>query len=844
MSAADTGFPHSSVVKPSTVKSQGSVQPKILVVDDRSENLVAMKVILKKLDAELVMVTSGAQALSEILRHEFALILMDVQMSEMDGFETAGLIREYEPAQQVPLIFVTAINKDQMYVQKGYELGAIDYVFKPVDPDILRGKVRGFLDMYREKIRLRQVTADLEQTQEQLQQSYQEVHQAKAYVDKIIGSMAESLIVVDESLTIQAINPATNALLGYAERELLGQSVSQVIADGAFVNNWHQFFSEVPMVRNQELLYRRKDGSTIPVLFSSANMHRADGDPWGFVCLAQDISQQKQNAEELAKARDLALEGMKAKAAFLATMSHEIRTPMNGVIGMAGFLLDSELTDEQRDYAETLKVSGESLLNLINDILDFSKIDAGKLSLETIAFSLQKVVEGVVDLIAIQAHPKGLEVMALIHGQVPMMVEGDPGRLRQILINLLGNSVKFTEEGEIALHVSAVSQDSENIHIQFEVADTGLGMTPEIQTRLFTPFSQGDDSTARKFGGTGLGLSICQKLVKTMNGEIDCESQENQGTKIWFTVPLRLSVPQPGVPLSSLPPIRAAVVMQHPKVAEDVGKHLQGWGSQVQSIGMECDVIPALQLAAQENRPYDLLIIEVADFERFGKPFFQHLRQAGSLTALRVIIVTALGKPGDGKLARELGAAAYLTKPIKQEQLYQALCLVMDQHAPQTDVSMSSLVTRHTIAEQEHESQPRLLLAEDNLVNQKVAVRMLKKLGYQVDVAGDGQEAVDAWAGTISYCAILMDCMMPEMDGYEATSLIRSKEEASSEGVDATKVSPATRIPIIAVTANAFDEDREKCLASGMDDFLAKPLKIEELQAILEKWISVPSSPS
>jgi PAS domain S-box-containing protein len=783
----------------------------VLLVDDDAGKRLALKAMMEPLGCHIVEAASGADGLRCLMAEDFAVILLDVRMPIMNGFETAALIRLRKQSELTPIIFITAHEPDELMSDR-YAEGAVDFITTPVHPDELRAKVSVFAKLFRQA-------------------------QTNAARAQELQTSADQLTLLTETAPIGIFQ--TDAQNRYIYTNARWSTITGISAAEAVGQPWHVMIDDE---QHEAVAAEIEEEGVQPAEFSSRlEMHVADapsrvlminskclrddrGAISGWIGTLSDITAEVGAEAAMEEARDQATAASRLKSDFLANMSHEIRTPMNGVIGLTELLLDTDLDPQQRKFAETLSKSGEALMTVINGILDFAKIEKGKLEIEDIEFGIQTLVDDVVDLLAPSAQTKELKLMAVLEESVPATVVGDPSRLRQVLTNLAGNAIKFTESGEVVLRVTAAPGEGSEAVIRFELTDTGVGIAPDKLAMVFEPFTQADTSTTREYGGTGLGLAISSQLITLMGGDVEITSEVGSGSTFSFTIVVQTvdeaaASQRPADPC--LRGLRALVVDDNVTQRSILSDYLGRWGMDVETAVSATAALDILHEAAVRDRPVAVVLVDTSMARLQGVALEASIvADTGLQTSL--VLMTA---EHDREDLAELGTGVCLSKPIRQEELHACLLEALGLPAGSAGESEAEGLVPAPATES-----GRLLLAEDNMINQVVALAILTKAGYQVDAVRNGKQAVLA-VEERDYDAILMDCQMPQLNGFDATTAIRDHE------------GDRAHTPIIALTAGARDADRDHCLAVGMDDYIAKPLHKEPLLAMLRAWLE-PSTAS
>jgi PAS domain S-box-containing protein len=816
-------------------------RPRILWADDNADMRDYVRRLLGK-HYDVTVASDGTAALASALATPPDLVLTDIMMPGRDGFALLGELRANERTRTIPVILLTARAGEESAVA-GLETGADDYLVKPFSARELLARVATHLQMG--KLR-REWAIELERRMQELAQTNDSLHQSEQRYRLLASEMAvantdlhrqmaersraENALqqIMDHSLDVICtfdaegrflqVNRACEAIWGYRADELIGRPFMEMV---------HPDDRQKTMAADASILsgvsasgfenrYLRKDGSVVPILWT-ANWSEALQIN---VCVARDVTARKQMEIELLRAKEAAEAANRAKSEFLASMSHEIRTPMNGIIGMTDLVLETELDREQREYLGMAKTSAHALLGLINDILDFSKIEAGKLELEKIDFSLRDCIGRMLKPLGIRADKKGLELTAEILEDVPDHLIGDPMRLRQILINLTENAIKFTARGDVMLRVAVDSATTEAHCLHFSVSDTGIGIPQAKRELIFEAFAQADGSTTRTHGGTGLGLAIVSQLVQAMDGRIWVESTVGEGTTFHFTVRLPVRhTPAPDVRHADprgLDGMRVLVADDNAVNRRILSEMLARWGMQVTLVASGESALTAMLRAAHAGTPFPLVLLDEIMPETGGFTVAEKIREYPELSGATLMMLSS-AMPGEtAARCNELRVSGYFTKPVSQHELLEAILTAISGTIEREPAVDATPVWRAANAR-------RILLAEDNIVNRAVAAAILEKCGHSLVHAANGREAVEA-AAREAFDLIFMDVQMPEMDGYEATRRIRAAEQTTGRHTQ-----------IVAMTAHAMAGDRERCLRAGMDDYLSKPLDKAELFAIIDR---------
>jgi PAS domain S-box-containing protein len=851
--------------------------PRILVVEDSPTQARQLAFVLEEAGFAVATAPDAERGFRLLDRDAFEVVLTDLVLPGASGFELCRRIKDHPGHRRTPVIVLTS-QADPVNVLRGLEAGADGFMTKDLDPAEVIGRIQrvlswsglaapppagvtparvqflgeqfdlaagrdqllhvllaAFEDVVRLNTRNEQEIAQRRRAEQALAR---ERNQLRTLIDNLPDHIyikdAEGRYVVDNVAHQRFVGATTpEEVLGKTVFDLFPAELAARYAadDEAIVR------SGEPLINREEPIVDR-GGAARWLWTTKVPLRDGRGRVIGLVCVSRDIS-------ELKKAREAAEAANRAKSAFLATMSHEIRTPMNGILGMTELALATELTREQRQFLEMVKASADALLGVINDILDFSKIEADKLELEAVPFEVRDTLGDAMKAVALRAHQKGLELACHVHPDVPEALVGDPGRLRQVVLNLVGNAVKFTEHGEVVVDVSVatggppVAEEptggppvATEVVLHFSVRDTGIGIAPDKRRAIFDPFVQADSSTTRKYGGTGLGLAISKRLVERMGGRIWIESTPGSGSTFHFSA--RFGVAPPGaLPRPRREPgdvcgVPVLVVDDNATNRLILAEMLTNWRLRPTVVTGGRQALAEMERRAAAGEPFGLVLLDCMMPEMDGFTLAEEIKRRPDLGAATIMMLSSSGQPGDISRCRSLGIAASLLKPIKQSELLDAIVTVLGRPGPERDRPRPAAPAAAGTGRRLH-----VLLAEDNVVNQTLAVRLLERAGHTVTVAGDGREAVQLLAER-PFDLVLMDVEMPEMGGFEATALIRGQERATGR-----------HVPIIAMTAHAMKGDRERCLAAGMDGYVSKPVRPDELgQAIDAVLPPAPAPPA
>jgi two-component system sensor histidine kinase/response regulator len=789
-------------------------RPNILIVDDRWENLLATEKILRHLDAGIFTANSGNEALSLVLRHRFAVVLLDVQMPEMDGFETALLMQEHESMRGVPIIFVTAISKEERYASQAAEIGAVDYIFKPINSEILKSKVKVYLDLYVQREELLKIQGALEDAQARLR--------------TILDNVLDGIIMIDGNGTVISINPAVVRMFGYEAVDSVGRNIKMLMPEpnrsnhDGYLAQYESTGTPRAIGVGRELEGLTKAGRTFPMelTVTEVSFHGQRM----FVGLIRDITERKRAEDMSRQAKAAAEAANRTKSDFLANMSHEIRTPLNAILGMTYLAQRANPAPRQQAYLTKIGIAGQSLLGIVNDILDFSKIEAGKLEAEHIVFSLDEVLRNAVDMVSQKAEEKGIAIVCTVPREVPQSLIGDPLRLGQILINLVHNAIKFSDKGEVVVRVMAENVTLDKVRLVFSVLDHGIGMSAEQVANLFQSFNQADTSFTRRFGGTGLGLAISKQLCELMEGTISVESELGNGSTFLFSLNFPIATEEQSLARKSQQKSlkRSALIVDDSEMARRMLLGMvQANGFLARAVSSGEEALSALVHGSQVGQPFDLVLMDWRLPGMDGIEASRRIKEHPTLSPIpAILIISAFESEDVLRGLKEPRFDAFLVKPITEAVLMRTIASISGENigGPASGLQPAAGNLPFALTGR------RVLVVEDNEINRDLASELLGDLGIRTAIAVNGRHGVDQVLAQ-PFDLVLMDIQMPLMDGLAATRLIRADARFHD-------------LPIIAMTAHAMRGDRERSLDAGMNDHLTKPINPAALSAILSRWMS------
>lgn len=810
----------------------------ILIADDDPLSRYLLRKIIEGLGHKVIEAEDGRKALDLFHENEIRIVLTDWVMPKMDGMTLCDRIRRQNLKHYVYIMIITARGNRRDSV-KGLKAGADDFIVKPFHPEEIKARIRAGQRIVQLEDDHEAARRNLEARKNRLEELYVrsrrmagETHNANIELQQIFNLSTDGTWVIDKDYNILRMNETLLGWTGKTGKEVIGKKCFEILETSLCHGpDCSMNRLQGKTVRFEQETEIEEGGRKIPCILTAAPLTGVDGEWIGIVESLKDLTLRKR-AEGLQEAKARAEASNAAKSEFLANMSHEIRTPLNGIIGMTELAMATDLDEYQNEILETLSSEATSLLRLINDILDFSKIEAGKLELEEEAFDLRVMLENVGRSTSFMAKQKGLRYSFSLSPEIPSRLCGDPGRLRQILNNLLGNALKFTHEGEITLHAEMTEDLGERIKLRFEIKDTGIGIPRERQKEILERFTQADSSTNRRYGGSGLGTTISKQLAELMGGEIGLESEEGKGSTFWFTAVFsKHTGPETirGETDMDLDGRKILGVASNRKERARWSECLNRRGCRILETSLGREALTLLDESSLSGEPFDLILMSFHISDMNGFELAEEIRKKENVHGIPIILITCVGKIGDCSICRQKGIDGYLSKPYSEKDLLGVIELVL---TPLEGESRSErrLITKHTVAEEFRED-IQILLAEDYPTNQKVALKHLTDAGYQVDLAENGHRALELFKNK-SYDLILMDLQMPGMGGFEATGEIRRIESEKRAAGGAVK-----RIPIIAMTAHAVTGYRDRCRDAGMDDYIAKPLKRKILLSMIGRWI-------